>query len=104
MGMSSRNKLHVDLIIQAQFVAGLSTNAPVLPGCLKNSNLYILGGDAQFLMQLVKEQADELLFCFNRTALKHTDLNNGVACGAIRGKIEICRVHGEKAMEAFVGR
>lgn len=87
---------------QRQFIAGLAANAPIFLQTFVNSHFYVLRWNAELCFKALENQPDQGLFRFLGPSLEQADLDDGVACTAVRWIHKILMVECDEAVKSLV--
>src|SRR4051812_37649944 len=95
---------HFDLVRKPDLVTRHATEAPVVPGRLRQGHFDFIGPAVGEIPDAFEQQADEVLLAVDRAALEHADLDEGVLLGCRRRPVEIAALEVEEAVRTLVWR
>lgn len=96
--------LHIDFVIQCHFVAMHASESPIAGGTFIDTNFNILVSDADFFLDAIEQQTNQLFLGCRFPAANHSDFDDRIGIGSAAGREQVVFFQREESVRPLVLR
>ena len=96
--------LDIDFVIQGHFVAVHAAESPIAGRTFNNANFDVLVSNADFFLNAVEQQADQLFLSSRFPTRDHADLDDRVGIGSAAGREQVVFFQRKESVRPLVLR